>query len=188
MTRRTKRIYYGPEGHETDIWWTVRVSDAKHPVIINGSILHALKAYAGLTIGCGLSNMAIDKANAKAIPHPVYLASFTKSSAILVDKLKANGEPGHGVSYAHSYGHITDRNDDRTLKQMVKNDPSLMERAFTLRPPRKRTGSHPQSKKTPPTDEKKSFIPRGALARAVKAGRIGKHVAEQIAEIAKVDD
>lgn len=190
MAKRTKRIYYGPEGRETSIWWTVKVSDAKNPVTINGNVLHALKGYAGVTIGCGLSNMAADKTNAKAFPHPVHLASFTKSTALLVDKLKKDGSPAHAILYRHSYGWVTDRNDTKVLKQMVREDPTLMERPFNLRPPsKKRVPSGRTAGQTDPDERGKSkrgqaFVPRGALARAVKAGRIGKSVAEQLTEVA----
>lgn len=188
MANRTKRIYYGPEGRETSIWWTVKVSDAKKPVSINGGLFHALRGYAGSTIGCGLSNMAVDKANAAAFPHPVFLASFTKNTALIVDKLKANGEPAHAIRYVHSYGRITDRNDNRTLKKLVREDPSIIERPFTLRPPRERKPSGPNSGKTASKDRgerenSRAFIPRGALARAVKAGRISKPVARQLTEV-----
>src|ERR1700758_2547003 len=116
MSRRTRRIYYGPPGAETSLWWSVKVSDARKPVTVNGNVLHALKGHPGVTIGCGLSNMAIDKANAAAFPHPVHLASFTKSTAMIVDRLNKDGSPAHAVLYGHSYGHITDRNDNKTLK------------------------------------------------------------------------
>jgi hypothetical protein len=188
MKQRTKRIYCGPEGRETSIWWNVKVSEARRAVTINGSILHALKAHAGVTVGCGLSRMAMD--NAKAFPHPVYLASFTKSTALLVDKLKRNGEPAHAVLYKHRYGHITDHNDDGTLKRLVKENPSLIERPFILRPPRPAPlYSGPNAGKTPAHEKGQSnraraFVPRGALRRAVMAGRIGKNVAEQLSEVA----
>lgn len=181
MKRKPRRIYYGPEGHETSLFWSVRVSEATQPVTINGSILHALKGYSGMTVGCGLSNMAVDKENAKAFPHPVFLASFTKTTAMIVDKLKPDGSPAHAVLYKHSYEHITDNNDSGTLKEMVLEDPSIIERSFTLRVPRKRGKTlHGQAKKNPDTGSKRNFVPRGALARAVKAGRIGKHVAKQL--------
>lgn len=185
---KTRRIYYGPEGREKSLYWTVGVSDARWPVTLNGDVFHALKGYSGVTIGCGLSNMAIDRKNAKAFPHPVYLASFTKTTAFLVDRLKKNGQPDHAVIYRHRYGYITDRNDDNTLKQMVKDDPSIMERSFILKPPSKRPPSGATAGQTKDEDKGKSnrgqaFVPRGALARAVKAGRIGKHAAEQLAEV-----
>jgi hypothetical protein len=185
MTHRTKRIYYGPAGNETSIWWTVRVDDARKPVSINGSILHALRGYQGMTVGCGLSNMAIDKINAKAFPHPVHLASFTKSTALIVDKLKKDGSPAHAVMYAHSYGHITDRNDDNTLKKLVKENPSLIERSFMLRPPRKQQEGRSHSGTSGSKRKSgQSFVPRGALARAVKAGRVGRNVAKHLMDVA----
>lgn len=188
---KTRRIYYGPPGNEQSLWWTVRVTDARRPVTVNGDVLHALKGQPGVTIGCGLSNMAIDRRNAKAFPHPVYLACFTKTTAFLVDRLRKNGSPEHAVVYRHSYGHITDRNDDDTLKKMVTDDPSIMERSFTLRVPSVRPPSGATAGQTKKEDKGKSghgqaFVPRGALARAVKAGRIGKHAANQLAEVLQV--
>lgn len=186
-SRKTRRIYYGPPGHETEMWWDVKVSRARKEVMINGNVFHALKGHAGVTIGCGLSNMAADKSNARSFPHPVFLASFNKTTCLLVDKLKKNGSPEHAVLYDHSYGHITDRNDAGTLKKLVQEDPSIVERSFTLRPPRNRKTLSRWPENGVATGERKSgksFVPRGALARAEKAGRIGKHVAEQLAEVA----
>jgi hypothetical protein len=102
MKKRTKRIYYGPVGHETEMYWTIEVSDAQSNVVINGNVLHALRAHRGMTIGCGLSRMAIDETNAAAFPHPALLASFTKATAIIMDKLKKDGSPAHGILYDHS--------------------------------------------------------------------------------------
>lgn len=163
------------------MWWSVKVTNAEESVVLKGSVIHAMKGHAGVTVGCGLSNMAIDKANASAFPHPVYLMSFTKTTAIAVRKLKKDGSPWLGTVYAHSYGHIVDRNDDGTLKKM----PALMERDFELRPPRV-----PKADLRGPRADKDTgqgsghFIPRGALARAVKAGRIGKNVADQLCDVA----
>jgi hypothetical protein len=189
MSRRPRRIYYGPPGAEKSLWWTVKVTDAKKPVKVNGSVLHALRGHPGVTIGCGLSNMAIDKANAEAFPHPVHLASFTSSTALMVDRLSKDGSPAHAVLYCHSYGHITDRNDKGTLKRLVREDPTIMERPFVLRAPRKSSRSGVGAGKTPrdqrgKSDRARAFVPRGALARAVKAGRIGRHVAEQLNTVA----
>src|SRR5262249_36102719 len=151
----------------------VKVSDAKKAVAINGDVLHALRGHAGVTIGCGLSNMAIDKTNKNAFPHPVFLASFNKSTALIVDKLRKDGTPIHAIRYRHSYGRITDQNDNRTLKRLVKEDPSIIERSFTLRPPRKRPGHRSTTSTSSPPGAsgratRRSFVPRGALARAVK--------------------
>lgn len=186
--RNNRRIYYGPEGRETSLWWTVKVSPAKSSVNINGEVLHALRATPGVTIGCGLSNMAVD--NAEAFPHPVYLASFTKSTALLVDRLNKDGSPAHAVLYQHRYKHITDANDARTLKRMVKEDPTVMQREFTLSVPRqsnpsgKTAGQTPRDRKGSRGNDGKTFMPRGALQRAVRAGRVGAHVARQFSDVA----
>jgi len=119
-------MYFGPPGHETDTYWTVEVSDAKRPIQINGTVGHALRAYAGVTIGCALSNTAIDKANAALIGHPVYLAEVTPRTAYLVDRLGKDGQPVHAIRYSHSYRNITDMNDKRTL-------PSWSDRSFSDR-------------------------------------------------------
>jgi hypothetical protein len=185
----TRRIYYGPPGHERAAYWTVKVTRAKAPVIIDGSVLHALKAHAGVTIGCALSYTATDPKNKRHIPHAVHLASFTKSAALLVDRLKKDGSPLHAVWYTHSYPWIIEWNDTGTLKQLVKDDPSIMEREFTLRPPRKYRpgdgggGGHTGKKEGDRTAV--AVMYRGAMERAVRAKLIGQHVAEQMALVAE---
>lgn len=185
----TRRIYNGPDGAETQSYWTVAVTLAKKPIRINGSLLHALRGQPGKTIGCALSNMAIDEANRSAIGHPVYLAAVTKSTVLLVDRLKKDGSPAHAVQYRHHLGHIADRNDTGTLKKMVTEKPSLIEKPFTLWPARESrpTGTHNEPLPSSGNDslvKRKPFVPKGALARAVKAGRIGANVAEQLSAIA----
>lgn len=192
--QRTVRIYHGPPGRETSMYWTVKVSPAKQPVIINGDVAHALKSTRGVTIGCGLSNAAM--ANRDAFPHECYLASFVKTRAYIADRLKEDGTPGHCQEYRHHYGHITDANDDGTLKKMVKENPGIMERAFRLDVPPKSLAGVKQSKPTSSSKKKhkpdvrqpsgdRNKLARGALRRAVKAGRIGAHVARQITDVAK---
>lgn len=193
MKPKTRRIYYGPPGSEKKMCWQVKVTDAKWPVIVNGEVLDALRAEPGVTVGCALSNVAVGRRNAKAFPHPVFLASFTKTTALIVDRLNKNGQPDHAVVYRHAYGHITDRNDDSTLKKMVAETPTVMERSFLLRPPKERPPSGVTAGQTKPENigrsgRAQSFVPRGALARAVKAGRISKNVANQIVEVARLDD
>ena len=187
MGMMTRRIYYGPPGHERSAYWTVKVTRAKKSVMINGSVMHALKAHAGVTIGCALSYSATDPANKNKIPHPVYIASFTKSTALLVDKLRANGQPLHAVWYAHSYPWIVEWNDNRTLKQLVREDPSIMEREFILRPPRAHRGAGSGGKDSHTgkgTNKSLATMHRGALARAVAAKLIGESVAEQMTQVA----
>jgi hypothetical protein len=126
--------------------------------------------------------MAQDKRNSACFPHDVYFASFTKSSAYIVDKLDKKGQPYSAVRYGHRYGYLTDQNDAGTLKKMVQEDPLLMERPFTLRPPRKQSEGRPAGDRTAMDKQRISrvFAPKGALARAVKAGIISKAVAVQM--------
>ena len=182
----TKQIYYGPEGHEKDLYWTVTASPAKRTVVVNGEVVHALKATEGLTIGCALSNVAYD--NSDAFPHPVFLVVVQKSILLAVDRLKKNGEPAHVVVYDHNYKRITECNDDGTLKKMVKETPELMQREFTLHPPRKTRQQGKTAGKSHGNGDGSrgtTFIPKGALARAMRAGRIPKHVAQQLANVAR---
>jgi hypothetical protein len=93
-----------------------------------------------------------------------------------------NGIPIHAVRYAHSYGHIIDKNDDKTLKKMVEEKPDIMERSFTLRVPKPtRVGN---THNTIPTRSNKAsprtITHRGALARAIKAGLLSTEAAEQL--------
>jgi hypothetical protein len=189
MSRRnkTKRIYFGPDGAETSLYWTVKVTDAKKPVEMNGDVTHALKANRGHTVGCAFSCMAKD--NETAFPHPVKLATFTKTAAWIVDKVDRAGQPIHAVRYEHGYGHITEANDTGTLKKMVRDNPEIMTRAFTLQVPRKHLGaSHSGGVDAARVAGHKpraaTFVPRGALARAVKAGRISKPAAQQLTQVA----
>src|SRR4051812_938497 len=110
--RRTKRIYCGPPGREREKWWDVEVSPAKADIAVNGNVLDALRLFPGVTVGCALSNVA--KSNAEAFGHPVHLVSVTRSTLLVVDKLNRQGHPCHAIQYAHSYGHITDKNDNGT--------------------------------------------------------------------------
>lgn len=185
--RKTARIYCGPVGHEKSVYWTVAITDAKNSVTVNGAVAHALRAKPGVTVGCALSNVASDAANVKAFPHPVKLVSITKSTAYVVDKVNKAGIPSHAVRYGHNYGRITDCNDQRTLNALVKESPETMERPFTLYPPRARR-IKPRATPVKGAFVRKvsgvAFVPRGALARAVKSGVIGEHVAEQLSSVA----
>lgn len=178
--RQLSRIYYGPDGRETSMYWTVPVTDAKKPVTINGSAAAALRAHRGKTVGCALSLAGME--NAEQFGHDVYLISVTKSTMLVVDRLNKDGSPAHAVRYGHGYGEIIDSNDDGTLKKIVKERPEIMERPFHLRPPRKRpTGPHGEHTRTSVSGAHRVYAhQRGALARAVKAKRIGKNVAQQL--------
>jgi hypothetical protein len=128
------RIYYGPPGNEKALYWEVKVTNATKQAVINGSTAHALAGHRGMTIGCALSNAAVD--NAEAFPHDVFLAVVTKSTMLLVDKMGPNG-PTHAIRYGHKLAALVDANDKGTLKTLVKERPELIEQAFVIGPPRK---------------------------------------------------
>lgn len=146
MTRKTKRIYYGPDEDPTLFWWDVEWSNATKSVVINGSLLHAIEGMPGHSVGCRLSNAAVDKENAKAFPHPVYLAAFYKRTALIVDDLAKNGTPVHAVVYDHDYANFVNMNDAGTMEDVYKD------KRFYLRVPRNRSDSpsHENKNKQPP--------------------------------------
>ena len=184
MQKRMKRIYYGPNGGPP--FWHVRVSNARKGVTVNGNTLHALRGQPGETIGCAISNMAHDPANAAAFPHPVYFVVVTKSTVLVVDKKNKDGVPLHAVLYDHKYGHIVDSNDTHVLRKMAKENPEQMNRSFKLSVPHKQHARPPRPGYVRPkgTNRAMAFANRGALARAVKAGFIGKGTAQQMQDVA----
>lgn len=191
MKKRSRRIYCGPPGKETSVYWTVKVSDAKQDVTINGSLKDALLGAEGSTVGCAISNVGFS--NRDEFPHPCYLVSVSKRVAYVVDKLDKAGQPCHAVEYHHSYGRITEENDKGTLKQLVKEKPQIMERPFTLRTPppstkKKKKQSYYTGERSPSGAKPRgaTFVHRGALARATLAGRVSAPVAAQLMAVAKV--
>ena len=176
-----RRIYSGPPGHVGTISHLVKCRDAKTKVTINGSVEDVLKAHPGVTVGCALSNAAV--ANAQAFPHPVILAYFTRSTVLVVDTLNKHGHPTTAVRYAHPYNRIVDLNDKRTLKTLVKENPTIIVRQFELRPPRVRvhgTGTHKPFMNV--RTVARAFLPRGAMSRAIKAGLMSAPYATQISQ------
>jgi hypothetical protein len=169
--KHTARIYYGvnPSSGEA-LFWTVRVTDARQPVTLSGSVLDALKGQRGSVIGCHLSNCAMRNAN--QFPHPCKFAAFTKATALVVTKI-AGGKPTEAIRYRHAYGRLVDVNDTKLTKAYVTKHPELAERQFTLRQPQNGAAYVPHPQKHREGDGSKSAkIPRGALARAVKAGLV----------------
>jgi len=130
MARKTTRLYYGlqPETGER-LYWTIKVKNATKPVVLNGTVEHAMAGGRGVSIGCHLSNTA--KASKEAFPHPVLYVSFTKSVALVITKI-TNGQPSQCVRYRHNYGQYVDLNDKDPSKATVKAHPELFNRQFTL--------------------------------------------------------
>ena len=79
------------------------------------------------------------------------------------------------MRYRHSYGRIVDLNDTDISKTYIAKHPELAERTFNLRPPPKRGVYVPHAQQhRQGTGEKTAVVPRGALARAVKAGLVSR--------------
>jgi len=212
MSRKTKRIYYGPDENPCAFWWDVEWENAKKTVKINGTLEHAIEGIAGSSIGCRLSNCAIDVENQSAFPHPVHIAAFYKTTALIVDKLAKNGTPCHAVVYEHEYGNFVDLNDVSNLEPVYKD------RSFVLRAPSQRKKvpvQKPQAANefaveipfsalkpskaskadeitehsvevfTPSSSPKHAAAFKGAMGRAVKAGILGRPAAGQMARAMK---
>lgn len=163
-----------------------RVVDGKADVLVNGNAGHALRASRGKTIGCAISLMAYE--NKTLFPHEVLLVHVTASRLYIVDKVNAQNQPCHCVRYEHSYGHVTECNDAGTLKEMVKENPALMERSFTIRVPRVGKPRGPHSTKRAVTTNvgaRRGGVTRGAMHRAMAAGFITLEAARQLRGSAK---
>jgi len=213
VTKKTKRIYHGPDEDPTAFWWDVEWSPATKGVTINGTLEHAIAGIPGNSIGCRLSNAAIDEKNATSFPHPVYIAAFYKRIALIVDKLAKNGTPIHAVAYEHDYGSFIDLNDVGNLEPVYKD------KRFHLRAPQKHklkktqtssfeatalgssvagsssepggsqpsggTPSNVQPLFHPSVAQKKVATFKGAMGRATKAGLLGRSAASQLARAVK---
>lgn len=192
-TKRPRRIYYGPPGAETSMWWTVRVSPAKEDVTLEGSIDDLLSSTSHTTIGCAISLMG--KREKSKFPHPVVIVAVTKSTMLVVDKKNASGQPNHAVEYYHDYSYLVGLNDlddaerAKAIKVLSKDHPELLEQKFKFRAPGKKKwnsigGANNPSPK-PPTGRNTAVVHRGALERAVRSGLIGKAAAKQLADVAE---
>lgn len=181
--RKTMRIVYGTGKHR--LYWTVRVSDAKKDVVVNGSLMDALRGTPGETIGCHLSNCAVR--NASSFPHECHLASFTRHTCAIVDKI-SNGAPSHAVRYMHNYGDLVDLNDTDKEKKKIRENPKLAEASYILKAPRglvmlgsSHTVKGVSHKPAGKIDHSRThLVPRGALLRARRAGLVTADLANAI--------
>ena len=177
--KKTHRIYYNEPG-KTPLWWDVNVTDAAKSVKLKSTLADALAGKAGSTVGCHLSVCA--QRNKDVFPHPVIMAAFTRSVCHIIDQVK-NGKPFHAWRYFHKYGNLVDLNDKDKRKAKIKARPELVEREITLdkpwrNPPRPlAVKQRSEGNKAAEHRPKRSKVPYGALARAVKAGLVDKPIA-----------
>lgn len=165
-SRRSAKIYFG-----RNLYWTVKVSDARQPVVIKGTVADALRGTPGETIGCHLSNCALR--NSKAFPHPVELVAFTKTAAYAVDRF-SNGQAVHAVRYKHDYKDWVELNDKDKGKTVIREHPEWAEREFVLKVPRRHPSMAGSGRRGTDRDTgtRKPYVPKGALARAQAAGLV----------------
>lgn len=175
--KHTARIYYGANPASAEaLYWPVRVKHATKGVQINGSVIDALKGARGTVIGCHLSQCAMR--NADHFPHPCKFAAFTRTTALIVTKIKG-GKPVEAVLYNHGYSRLVDLNDTDISKKYVHDHPELADRKFTLRPPQKtRKANPPRGTQEHRNGDgtKSAVVPKGALRRAVQAGLVSAGV------------
>jgi len=123
-------------------------------------------------------------ANADAFPHPCLLAAYSQSRTDIVSKLGPDGLPSECVRYQHHYGEYVELNDIDKHKEFIRANPHLAERPFTLGAiltKKRQIKQRVKGQKKMPVATggfRKSFIPKGALKRAVDAGIISRAVAK----------
>jgi hypothetical protein len=177
------------------MYWNVKVRDATKEVLVNGTLLDAMRGTPGTTIGCHLSNSACNRRNRAAWEEahaPPRIMSFSASRAIAIlewTKGTLRGRPydAIGVEYAHNLGYYTDLNDKCPSKTYLAEHPEIADLEIRLRPPRRRTSEDDKREgRSPPTGrstgERRSGAPKGALLRAQKAGLIPASVVRQLNE------
>lgn len=186
--QRYVKIYYKepskilPKGR----YWLAKIIDAKKPVKINGTFEDAMAGAPGLTIGCHLSVCTMR--NKDAFPHPVLFAAYTQSRCDIisefVERTKKRPYDCIAYRYTHPYGQWVTLNDEDEQKEWIQKNPEKAERPFTL------GIVYPKSRQivenTEPAEDsgtsgfRKSFVPRGALRRALAAKLISKPVADML--------
>jgi len=167
--RKTARVYYGYAKDGTPLYWRVRVRNATRPVIVKNSLADAMAGTPGTTIGCHLSRCA--QHNPKAFDHPVLLAAFSQTAAIILTDI-VNGAPSAGIKYGHRVGRFVTLNDKDPKKLYLREHPEIAEVDFTLYPPKKlkkEFGAKPRYKDNAREGDKSFVVPRGALKRAIDA-------------------
>ena len=159
-----------------NLYWFVKVKDAKKSVTIKGKVADAIKGMPGETMACHLAYAS--QRNADAFPHGCYLASFKRTVAHVVSKIK-NGKPSEAVRYLHSYAKLVDLNDRKLDNNFIEKHPEMFDRPFTLRPWQKqvRRGGVATGKGEKRVSSNTAY---GAKRRAVEAGLISNGVADAI--------
>ena len=173
--KRQKNLFVGNPDEPGSIVMKAVYTDAKEVVRITGEQKHALMADRGDPAYCAMANVI--KGNGIKFPHPVLIPFVTKSSVYIVIGRRKDGVY-KAVRYGHSFGSSVDLNDVGYLRK----HPELMEREFTLRPPRDRRGlvRSGDRSRIRKGDPRRPHAPWGTYKRAVKAGLITSGVAKML--------
>jgi hypothetical protein len=167
----TYRLRY--DEHDLSRYIDLPCSAGKTTIQISRQDKDVLTARAGTTIACMNANCA--KRSSDKFPHPVYLAVFTNTSAYIVDKLTAGGQPKHCVWYRHNDREAISIHDKLGPKAII--DKGLSQRVVTLRPPKVRLGQSgteagraPRESNPSVPGPNKTVLTTGARKRAQAAG------------------
>jgi hypothetical protein len=176
MARKTTRLYYGmSKTTGKPLYWTMKVKNATKPVRFNSTVEDAMSGHAGLSIGCHLSNAAMN--SKEAFGFHVEYVSFTKSGALAITKI-VNGQPSHCVRYRHNYSTYVDLNDKDPSKRVIKEHPELFARQFTLYPYKTYDPHWKPEYGRKETGKRKFAAMTGELKRMVNAGLVMIPVSE----------
>jgi hypothetical protein len=161
-------------GVTKQVWMRNATKDA----LIRGHVHHFQNGMAGITWSCGFSNVIKDPENRSRFDHPTHLGSHVIQTRAYIIVGELNGTLVV-VQYAHNYGTLVDMNDDKLIIQIIKSHPEQLEQEFLFRtPPIIKRSLKPSIKKTN-SGLRRSFFPRGATARAVKAGFMSLQEAQE---------
>lgn len=150
---------------------TLRVptTRATKPVALTLVELDGLRGQPGVAGSCAGANCVMRSPN--SFPHEAIFCNVTPHCVFVVDKIE-NGRPTHMWWYSGNFRELTDIQDrgdlDQLLRYIEKNPFMFLKvpRNRAGQPPR---GTHPQAPRDQLT-ERRRVLPRGAEARAIKAG------------------
>jgi hypothetical protein len=150
-------------------------------VILKGEIYQFKDGLAGLTMACGFANMWTDPKNSTRIQHPAKKGTVVIKSRAFVLTGEKSGILRY-AAYGHSHGNLIDMNDDRLTAQMIRSHPEELEKEFEFRAISTVKRSGKSSARKTVVGKRKPFYPRGANARAVKAGFMTPQEAQKRAQ------
>jgi len=150
-------------------------------VILKGEVYHFQNGMAGLTTSCALSNMWTDPKNSTRFQHPAKIGTAVLKSRAYVLTGEKQNLPRYAV-YAHNHGNLVDMNDDKLITRIIQNHPEDLEREFEFRAVSDIKRKIKPSVRKTNVGLRKPFYPRGAIARAVKAGLMSLQEAQKRAQ------